>query len=210
MGDLSKKLAELAAFWNEVEERTKATEQLRSETVIPAINELRYAGRMFVDAWSVQQKAAPTEADIASVEEKIIVARQYLINADHDAIDAALVYIYRNVKYAVKRYRKGKISAHIPDFLNKLDRIDEFEAKIRASRKNRELRNQIYQEIIPHYEEMMALHIDLDRAERHVLRGEKISTYITRILACIGLVGSIASIVGIIAAWDQIKAFITS
>lgn len=208
MGDLSKQLAELAEFWNAVEERTKATEQLRSETVIPAINELRYAGRMFVDAWSVQQKANPTAAEIASVEEKIIVARQYLINADHDAIDAALVYIYRNVKYAVKRYRKGKISAHIPDFLSKLDRIDEFEAKIRASRKDREQRNQIYREIVPHYEEMVKLHFDLDRAERHVLRGEKIFTYITQVLAVIGFVGSIASIVGIIIAWDQIKTFL--
>lgn len=207
MGELSKQLAEIAAFWNEVEGRIKATEQLRSETVIPAINELRYAGRMFVDAWSIQQKANPTAEDKKTLSERIIVANQYLINADHDAIDGALVFIYRNVKYAVKRYRKGQISAHIPDFLAKLDKIDQFEAKIRTSRKNREARNQIYQEIIPHYEEMMALHTDLDRAERHVLRGEKLSTYIKNILAWIGLFGSIASIVGIIVAWNQIVAF---
>jgi len=210
MGEMSKQLAELAAYWNGVEERIKATEQLRSETVIPAINELRYAGRMFVEAWAIQQNGAATDTDTESFEEKIVIARQYLVNADHDAIDAALVYVYRNVKYAVKRYQPSKIQAYIPDFLTMLDKIEIFEAKIRESRKNRDLRNQIYREIIPHYNEMIALNIQLDRAERHVLRREKIATYVTRALAGLGVVGSIASIVGIALGWHSIMAFIAS
>lgn len=207
MNGLSEHLRRLAAHWNVIEERVKEVEQVRSKVVVPAINELRYAGRKFIDAWSIYDKENKTPEDIEEFKNCIVVAEQYLLNADHDAIDGGLSFIYKNLSIVTKRYKVADIAAHVPDLLEALDEVENYRPKIVASRKDRSKRNAIYEDVVPHYKKMIPIHKAVDRAERHVLRKQKRSEFFRNFFAVIGLVGSLASIVALIVAWDDVIAF---
>lgn len=208
MDDLGEQLRRLAAHWNQIEDRIKEVEQIRAKVVIPAINELRYAGRKFIDAWGLYAKENRSEQDLLDMQKCIVVAEQYLMNADHDAIDAGLSFIYKNLGVVTKRYKVAKIAAHVPDLLAALDEVDENRPKIIASRRDRTKRNEIYNSIVPHYERMIGIHQQVDRAERYVLRKQKRVDFFINLFAVLGVLGSIASIVALIVAWDQVKSFV--
>lgn len=198
MEDLSARLATLAAFWNQIEKRVKEVEQLRSgRPAIPAINELRYAGRKFVDAWSYIAKPNPSDEDNDNCEECIVVANQYLINADHDAIDAALVFVYRTVYDVKKKYGAKRLLGAVPNFLDILDEIDLYKSMVSTSREDRAKRTEIYTEIIPHFDRMMIVYKKIDQAERHLLARVKMWDFFKTIFAILGITGSIASLFGI-------------
>jgi hypothetical protein len=84
-----RQLRELHSLWNKIERRAKDAEQFRGDSIIAAINEMRYAGRRIVDVLGamhlVAEDASTNDDDIA---ENLIVAKTYLINADHDITDA--------------------------------------------------------------------------------------------------------------------------
>lgn len=85
-------LAKLAAHMNKIERRLKQAEQLREEVVIPGINELRYAGRRFIDAWAISALPSITDEQKKEARDHLVVARQYLENADHDVIRCNLLF----------------------------------------------------------------------------------------------------------------------
>jgi hypothetical protein len=207
MDNLSQQLAELAEYWNQIEKRIKQAEQLRDKAVIPAINELRYAGRKFIDAWALSTKENRTEDDDRRALECITVARQYLTNADHDTIDAALSFIYRNMSYVTKRYEARKIAPHVPGFLEILDEMDENKNKIAKSRIDRNERTSIYNGLLPHFEKMIEAHRKVDRAERHILRRQKRGKFWFDFFAIVGVIGALASIIALVVIWAQVKTF---
>ena len=57
---------------------------------------MRYAGRRIVDALSLSTNN-PDGSQDAAIEEQLIVAKTYLINADHDITDSVSFIVLRRV-----------------------------------------------------------------------------------------------------------------
>ncbi|HBS25746.1 MAG TPA: hypothetical protein DD827_01245 [Gammaproteobacteria bacterium] len=89
--------------WNSTQAYLKDAELITEAAPIAAINELRYAGRIFVaaalkardlsDVFSLQN-----EADLKgkTFEQAMLLANQYIDNANHDITDT-LLYFYNSV-----------------------------------------------------------------------------------------------------------------
>src|ERR1700730_14662984 len=81
-------IARLLAQWRVVEFWIKKAEQINKQALIPAINELRYASRQLFNAIVVMRNEPLTEAQKSIIRRRIIIAEQYLYNAEHDIADA--------------------------------------------------------------------------------------------------------------------------
>ena len=75
----------LAAEWEDAERTIKLAEVISSTTIVPAINELRFAGRRAVEALDTEESARRAHL----YEEAIAFCR----SASGDAIDAATIYL---------------------------------------------------------------------------------------------------------------------
>ena len=121
--------------WNEVQGNLKQAEQINQLAVIPAVNELRYAGRILVHVLAssylnvdlakdsgvdLLSEAADRgisvsdrdELDSMSLSEAIIVGRQYLKNAQHDISDALIYFFQQRVDELNSRYGADAIISH--------------------------------------------------------------------------------------------------
>ena len=78
--------ADIQREWNAAEESIKRSEQIALDVSIPAISELRYAGRRLVDAMDIAQNGGNAQKVTAVLED----ARFCCHRARHDAVDAAL------------------------------------------------------------------------------------------------------------------------
>jgi hypothetical protein len=91
--DVRAALDEIEIQWNSAEAYVKRVERLRRGLVVTAsINEFRYAGRRFVEAYSL---AKQVEADPAKRAEALVFLREvklFCMRAQHDAMDAAVTY----------------------------------------------------------------------------------------------------------------------
>ncbi len=97
-------LARLLSHWNTIEFWIKRAEQVNKKAVIPAINELRYASRQLFQAVKLFQNEEFSDGDKSVIRKRIIIAEQYLLNADHDVCDAIVGFFDENIEYLDKRY----------------------------------------------------------------------------------------------------------
>jgi hypothetical protein len=86
--DFSPEFAEIIQKWNAIEKRLKEAEQICGDAVVAAINELRYAGRQFIDAMMIYTKGHLSPKDIDDINTHLKHVRYNLMNADHDCTDA--------------------------------------------------------------------------------------------------------------------------
>ena len=139
------KLEQLLARWNEVQGRLKRAEQISQFTVVPAINELRYAGRMLVAALS---NARPNEQNgIPSLDDAIIIAGQYITNAEHDISDALIYFFQKKADDLNQRFGAGAISKEYPKYSELLDNLKRARQLVIASRSNIAKRTENYRQI---------------------------------------------------------------
>lgn len=149
--ELKSALAELAAHMNRIEKRLKQAEQVREEVVIPGINELRYAGRRFVDAWAIAALPNPTEVQKQEVRDHIVIARQYLQNADHDVTDAICFFIHREINQMQKRYGADEMIRVFPEYAAFAHHMKEANEIISGSRETRAQRAAAYEQLQSEY-----------------------------------------------------------
>lgn len=133
-------LTSIAAEWNKAEEHIKVAEQVCDNIVIPAIKELRYAGRRIVDAIGKMQSAETHSEVIAFLKE----AQFDCHRARHDAIDAATSKLSIDLDIMEKKLGLEVILPVYPDFPSLYKRLNALRVKIRQSRKDRENRAAIY------------------------------------------------------------------
>lgn len=76
--------------WATIEGKLKDSEHLARGVIVPAINELRYAGRRLLMVANIVSKARIKRDEVSELRKELILARQYLQNADHDIADAYL------------------------------------------------------------------------------------------------------------------------
>lgn len=195
--ELIQKINSVSSEWNEIERRLKEAEIIIGEAVNPAVNELRYAGRMFVDAWGLLLVPESKEAT-KEFNDKIAVAKQYLQNARHDIIDAITLYHNKKVKELLQRHRKATLIQGYQDLESFLKKMDAANAIVTGSRADRAKRKQKYlqleNEYIPY---LLAEYPKLDVAEKMAEARENRNRYIAIvgfIVGAVGLLGSLASI----------------
>jgi hypothetical protein len=161
MQELAARLAEVAKLWNRIERRAKAAEQIRGEAIIPAINEMRYAGRRVVDGlaaveWPVP--GAPDDARLQELDEHLIMAKNYLVNADHDITDAICFLVLSRVSQAVEQHGMLRVCTVYPAFSELYPAVLEAQEIIRGSREDRRQRVAEYEKLadvyIPKFEEL--------------------------------------------------------
>lgn len=134
-------LNEIRAEWNQAEEDIKLAEQVCDEVVLPAIKELRYAGRRIVDA--LNEMAG--ERQEKRISEYLQDAKFDCHRARHDAIDAATSRMQVTLKLMADKLSKNVILKACPDFAKFWGQLSEANDTIVQTRgPNRENRDQLY------------------------------------------------------------------
>jgi hypothetical protein len=136
-------LAAIAADWNAAEYEVKLGEQVNKKIVVPAIKELRYAGRRLADALvAISQGKEKKEIDAF-----LIHARFNCHCARHDAIDAATLKMAIDLDLMTERLGHEAVLFAFPKFGELYDRIQSAQSLIATARQKRENRGDIYAEI---------------------------------------------------------------
>lgn len=136
-------LNSIAEEWNQAEEDVKVAEQICNEIVVPAIKEMRYAGRRIVDVITKMHAGERVE----EIEALLREARFDCHRARHDAIDAGTSKIAIDLEIMVKKLGAEVILPVCPGFPALFKQLRDVRVKIRASRKDRNNRAAIYQVI---------------------------------------------------------------
>lgn len=193
------KLTALAEHWNAIERRVKQAEQVRGEVVIPAINELRYAGRKVIDAWLLYEKPISTTEDQNEFDETLAVIKQYLLNADHDVSDAVCFILHKEMQNFLRRYGEKTITKYFNDFPSFLARMKDVNNTVSQSRQTRMDRADKYEDIANNYIPALIGYYDqlLTSAEL-ALEAELKQRYLNRCIIAFGTIGSLASIIALI------------
>ena len=143
LGDYEAILTEIATEWGIAEEEIKLAEQVHRKVVIPAIKELRYAGRRLADALSAIARDAPRE----EIMELLADARFNCHCARHDSIDASIGKISGDLNLALDRLGHEAVLGAFPEYSSLLRRVQQTQTKIVMARKKRETRRDIYAEL---------------------------------------------------------------
>ena len=157
------KINELLVRWNVVQGRLKQAEQISQFAVVPAINELRYAGRILVAALSNVEPN--TENGLPSVDDAIVIASQYLTNAEHDISDALIYFFQEKADDLNHRYGAGSIREIHPQYGDFLQSLAEARRLIVASRADLSVRRENYTTLIEVTKNASDLYFELIDAE---------------------------------------------
>lgn len=194
-------LSDIRGEWNKAEENIKLAEQVCSKVVMPAIKELRYAGRRIVDALYYMNGV---ECDDNRVKDLLNDAKFDCLRARHDAIDVATAKMAIDMETMVKELKYSVILNVYPDFHKLKKALDDARSNIAKSRGHREDRERIYTnlevtslpEIVTMFNDMMSRESIMKEfavAERKSILKNNLGFYF-------GIVGSIAGVIGTIAA----------
>lgn len=168
-------------------------ERVRGEVLHPSINELRYAGRRFVDAISILSEDSVSDEKHKAAESYLNEAFMFCMRAEHDCVDAVVTYAHLLIEKNSEEYGLLLLMQACPS-LEKYriikPRIDKL---ILSSREERARRDDLYQEIIGSYiEDMVDIICSLELAEplikkqKENMRNEKIINYT---IGAIGVIG---------------------
>ena len=143
----SEDLARLLVHWRTIEFWIKRAEQINGEAVIPAINELRYASRQIFQAVKLLGKNTLNPGECHVIEKRLIIAEQYLLNADHDVCDAIISFFAENIKHLDSNYGVSNISVFFVEYPALRRRIKECYDLIANSRGEYDDRKKNYGDI---------------------------------------------------------------
>lgn len=136
-------LADIQREWDLAEEAIKRCEQVARAAIIPAIKELRYAGRRIVDALNKAHKSGSKDDVTALLED----ARFDCHRARHDAMDAALDVMALDFDNLTKRLGYDAVIQAYPEFQSLYRDFAKARRQIAMSRGDRLNRNAIYETI---------------------------------------------------------------
>lgn len=134
-------LHEAQKLFQEAETRIKNQEALAKGVYIPAINELRYAGRHIIDALSL------TEADPTKSIDEIYKAQKHCKRAIYDASEACLLYSYAEYDRFIKSFHMIDLRLFVSEFDDIQRAADEIKEKI-PSRASDQKKEDFYNELV--------------------------------------------------------------
>lgn len=177
---------EIREEWDKAEEVIKLAEQVTADVVIPAIQELRYAGRRLVDGLNAAALGEPDDRVVALLED----ARFSCHRARHDAIDAAITLMSIDADILARQMGYNIVHNSFPDYLNFVERLDEARNHIAESRRNRADRDAIYTAITADdFPGLVNDYKALRRSEtlmRIIVGAKKIGFWVTVVIAIFG------------------------
>jgi hypothetical protein len=170
-------LKEIQQEWNKAESAIKRSEQIVKEISIPAISELRYAGRRIIDALHANAEGGAHNTD--RLKALLEDARFCCHRAQHDAIDAALAKIGIDLDNLTERLGFDAVLSTYPAFREFYADFCRSRDKIVISRHKRDDRNGIYEAItatdlpglVEHYEKLMAVRPMIKRISLKIKMG---------------------------------------
>jgi len=133
----------IRAEWDRAELTIKTAEQAVGAAIIPALKELRYAGRRLADAIALIGIAS-RKRELADL---LADAHFNCHRARHDAIDAATDAMLKRLDAAIEKLGDDVVSQHFPDAMSLAAKLTEIQARIAGSRGDRENRDAIYSAI---------------------------------------------------------------
>lgn len=149
---MRKELGTLLERWYEVERWIKRAEHVNKKAVIPAINELRYAARQVIHAIKVISSKKPlNEGEINSVRRRIILTRQFIMNAEHDICDAIASFYKDVIDDLDRNIPVSIIQIYYPGYVEFRKNLQDCLQKIQDSRRDQDDRINIYEEIRTKY-----------------------------------------------------------
>ena len=179
---------------------------------------MRYAGRRLADVLYLRDYGDTIQDRDFQILENLIVAKTYLINADHDVTDEICFVVHRYISRLVEKYGVPKITHLCPEFGAFYPRVKAAYTIIQGSRENRINRIEDYERLETEYAPY-ALHIhdillhipelSIYEPDLHALR---VRVTLIRNLAIVasvaGIFGLIVSILSWVWPWaDFIKFF---
>ncbi len=189
-------LVEIAALWNRIEARAKRVEQFRGEAIVASINEMRYAGRRIVDVIVLENLGKSTDGDGATVRDNLNIARNYLINADHDLTDSVLFFVHRHIFRVLDRHGRAKVERLCPPFVKLYPEIKVAQEIVRGSREDRNKRSADYTRLAEDYvPKAIELHEAL--VSTKALDIDPQINWKLRIITILAVIGSLASLGGV-------------
>ena len=130
-------------FWNDTERVLKQSEQLSGKLVVPAVSELRYAGRKLVDF----TLSRLNDEDINESKKHIFDYEQCCIRARHDAVDAAVMYMKTYYMHMINEFGIDVVTSSYKYHAELRKAIKVVEERVLISREERHKRIDLYAEI---------------------------------------------------------------
>lgn len=137
------RLQRLHKAWSEAEEALKISEQQVGDVVIPAIKELRYAGRKLIKG--LENYRQGTRIDITDREIEDAIFDCY--RSRHDATDAATAAIALRLELALKRIGPEVIVSGFPEYAELMATLSSVRRKVAAARKDGNGRHDLYEDL---------------------------------------------------------------
>ena len=187
----------------------KEVELLRGETILAAVNELRYTGRKIADVLLLlSDENGDDAAAFVRVDEQLIIAENYLVNADHDLTDFAVLFVGLRVQRIVEAHGLPKVKRFALDFDDLSKILDEAKSVVVQSRADRANRIDIYDRLAKHHVpklvelyKSLTSHPELKLPEGEIKKGLQLVT----ILTAIGVIAAIGTFLINLWFWVHYK-----
>jgi hypothetical protein len=197
-------LSRLLSHWKAIELWIKRAEQVNKKAVIPAINELRYASRQLFQAVRLLEKETLSPGDESIIAKRLIIAEQYLLNADHDVCDAIVGYYEVNIEYLDNTYGVSSITLFFVDYPKLRETVKTCSNLISASRgeyddrkKNYDaLRSNHFQHLINAHEQITNAEAQAKAAKEEIERQLTIAKGKIKIMEWITVAGTVFGLLG--------------
>lgn len=168
------------------ERRMKAAEWIEG-TDVPSINELRYVGYHIF-------KACTYSENPAKQREELRRAKRHCKRASFDAMELGIIFQLEQVKSFKQEFRDFVVSDVIPDYLEKLTRVQQVQKFLEDST-GKEDRDQYYSECETHLDALKEINNALFAAREETLK-KRSSVRKKTTLAIAGLAVAIAAAAG--------------
>lgn len=146
------KLADIARQWDDVEGRLKEAELLGTNVVIPALEELHYAGRRLVDlihhlCTAIEDRTRTPDF----INGLLFETEQNIVRARHDIVDAIVSTIHTYITKLANDVGETLLLQCFPKYAEMRGRIDDVTAFIVLSREERRRRPEMYDDVYHKY-----------------------------------------------------------
>jgi len=192
-----------------VERWIKRAELVNQKAIIPAMNELRYASRQMHNALMLFDNSLLSPGQQSSISKRLIIAEQYLLNAEHDIWDAIVGYYDRVIRNLDNEYGISTVAVLYTDYPMLRAKRTECLSLIEEAREFYERRPDIYGRLRTEYFPIfLAGHdrlLDAEISAREsreqlqveLAREKARSTRLERINVALGIFGAGVSVLGI-------------
>lgn len=137
------RLERLSTAWADAEKAIKIADQTVGDVIIPAIKELRYAGRK--QAKCLHNYLAGT--GLVEADRWLEDAINDCHRARHDATDAATAFIARRLEQVIDELGTDAVREHFPEYSDLRGMLSSIRKKVADARHDHNNRHDIYDEI---------------------------------------------------------------